>query len=89
MKKLVLLTEDGKKHYANEVWKPHEDGEIFELLNEIETEETVTFELLEKAYKHFNAITEIDSPFELIRENENEVVISWTEEDWVVKFQLE
>ena len=46
MKRLVLLTEDGKKHYANELWKPNE-------------------------------------------ENENEIVISWTEEDWVVKFQLE
>lgn len=89
MKKLVLLTEDGKKHYANKLWKPNEDSEIFEILNEIETNESLTFELLEKAYKRFNSIEEIDSPFELIRENENEVVISWKEEDWIVKFELE
>lgn len=89
MKKLVLLTENGKKHYANTLWKLNEDREIFEILNEIETKETLTFELLEKVYKRFNSIKGRDSTFELIRENENEVVISWKEDDWIVKFVLE
>ena len=89
MKRLVLLTEDGKKHFACELWNSNGDSEIFEILGEIETEEKLSYELLEKAYNHFNAISEIDSPFELIREDEDEVVISWTEEDWEVRFRLE
>lgn len=89
MKKLVLLTEDGKKHYASELWNSNGDNEIFEILGEIETDEKLSYELLEKAYNHFNEISEIDSPFKLVREDEDEVVISWTEEDWEVRFQLE
>lgn len=89
MKKLVLLTEDGKKHYAGKLWATNGDSQIIELLGEIETDEKLSYELLEKVYNHFNEISGVDSPFELIRENENEVVISWKEEDWIVKFELE
>lgn len=89
MKKLVLLTENGDKHYAYDLWKPNDDNIIFEILNEIENKEILSYELLEKAYKHFNEVAEIDSPFKLMEENEHEVVIKWTEEDWVVKFKLE
>lgn len=89
MKRLVLLTEDGTKHYASELWKPNSDSEIYEILGEIENDEKLSYELLEKAYNHFNTISETDSPFELVREDENEIVICWTEEDWTVTFYLE
>ena len=90
MKKLVLSFIDGGKAYASELWDSSIDDDIiYVTLKDIECNENLTFENLEKIYKRFNEISEVDSKFVLDSESKECVVVSWPDEDWTVKFYLE
>jgi transcriptional regulator NrdR family protein len=88
MKKLVLKLDNKDKIYADELWEG-DDSIIDGVLNEIETTETLRFEQLATVYKRYNDIQQVDSKFELVSEENNEVVVNWPDEDWTVKFFLE
>lgn len=88
MKKLVLKLENGEKRNAKELWN-NNDELVGNILNEIETTEVLCFEQLKTVYNRFNELSEVDSKFELVSEENNEVVIGWPDENWVVTFCLE
>ena len=90
MKKLVLSFVDGEKAYASELWNSSTDDEIvFNTLKDIEENGNLTFANLEKIYKRFNEIAEVDSDFVLDSESKECVVVTWPDEAWTVKFYLE
>lgn len=86
MKRLVLVLPTGEEDLAFELWASDADEVVDGALKEIEDSGVVSYEKLEKVYNRYKEITGVDSKFELVSESDDEVVISWPDEDWTVRF---
>lgn len=87
MKRLYLDTKYGMRD-ARDLWKSRMDGYISGMLNDIENGGGLTFDKISKIYNHFNAIAEVDEPFELTWFSGDEVCVYWPNDRWRVTFKL-
>lgn len=86
MKRLALVLPTGEEDLAFELWASDADEVVDGALKEIEDSGVVSYEKLEKVYNRYKEITGVDDKFELVSESDDEVVISWPDEDWTVRF---